>query len=152
MRDLHRFRSPAHLRNTQQPPHFWQWQRENLELTGAWNRFGATQGLGKTKQARGINLWPAKMLGRRGWIRTNDLRVMRTIWTLFKRCRFPQSTCYVHFCSQHLSSSSAPVRLRLYIMRTSTLLPPCFAFMWRYEDADKGATLLRQRCDKGVDS
>lgn len=68
MRDLHRFRSPAHLRNTQQPPHFWQWQRENLELTGAWNRFGATQGLGKTKQARGINLWPAKMFGRGGWI------------------------------------------------------------------------------------
>ena len=47
MRDLHRFRSPAHLRNTQQSPHFQQWQRENLELTGAQDRFGTIQGLRK---------------------------------------------------------------------------------------------------------
>ena len=59
MRGLHRFRSPAHLRNTQQPPHFWQWQRENLELTGTWDRFGTTQGL---RLASGANDHPPLLL------------------------------------------------------------------------------------------
>lgn len=64
MRGLHRFRSPAHLPNTQQPPHFWQWQRENLELTGTWRPLrdhpGSEVGFRDKRPPAPVTDWPSR--------------------------------------------------------------------------------------------